>query len=88
MVLAAGSRLGLYEIVDPLGVGGMGEVYRARDTKLGRDVAIKVLPANLRTDPDRTTRFAREARAASSLNHPNIVTVYDKMARRSWSWSS
>ncbi|HKC24782.1 MAG TPA: protein kinase, partial [Thermoanaerobaculia bacterium] len=76
MPLSAGTRLGPYEIVSPLGAGGMGEVYRAKDTKLGRDVAIKVLPESLSADPERLTRFEREARALASLNHPNIVTVY------------
>src|SRR5262245_50193021 len=77
MSLAAGSRLGPYEVLAPLGAGGMGEVYRARDTRLGREVAIKVLPPALSSDPERLRRFEREARAASSLNHPNIVTIYD-----------
>src|SRR5499427_4631457 len=77
MTLAAGSRLGPYEVLAPLGAGGMGEVYRARDTRLGREVAIKVLPAGLASDPERLKRFEREARSASSLNHPNIVTIYD-----------
>src|ERR1700716_3490104 len=77
MTLSTGSRLGPYEIVGPLGAGGMGEVYRARDTRLGREVAIKVLPAALSSDPERLKRFEREARSASSLNHPNIVTIYD-----------
>jgi len=77
MPIAPGSRLGPYEIVAPLGSGGMGEVYKARDTRLGREVAIKVLPANRVSDPDRKARFIQEARAASSLNHPNIVTIYD-----------
>ena len=72
-----GARLGPYEILAPLGAGGMGEVYRARDTRLGRDVAIKVLPASLATDPERVRRFEQEARAASALNHPNIVVVFD-----------
>jgi serine/threonine protein kinase/Tol biopolymer transport system component len=75
--LAAGSRLGPYEILAPLGAGGMGEVYRARDTRLGREVAIKVLPPELSSDPERLLRFEQEARSASALNHPNIVTVYD-----------
>jgi len=73
----AGTRLGPYEIVSPLGAGGMGEVYRARDTRLGRDVAVKVLPASFSQDADRLRRFEQEARAASALNHPNILTIYD-----------
>lgn len=72
-----GSRLGPYEIVAPIGIGGMGEVYRGRDARLDRDVAVKVLPHDLAMDPDRQRRFAQEARAASALNHPNIVAVYD-----------
>jgi len=75
--LAAGSRLGPYEIVSPLGAGGMGEVYRARDTRLGREVAVKVLPADRLADQARRTRFVQEARAASALNHPHIVTIYE-----------
>ena len=71
------SRLGPYEILAPLGAGGMGEVYRARDTRLGRDVAIKVLPAGLSSDPERLQRFEQEARAAAALNHPNILALYD-----------
>src|SRR5512132_1051825 len=77
MSFAAGSRLGPYEILAPLGAGGMGEVYRARDPRLGRDVAIKVLPASFSADPDRLRRFEHEARAAGVLNHPNITAVYD-----------
>ncbi len=77
MTLAAGSKLGPYEIVAPLGAGGMGEVYRARDARLGREVAIKVLPASLSSDPERLRRFELEARAASALNHPNILSIYD-----------
>ncbi len=77
MTLQAATRLGPYEIVSALGAGGMGEVYRARDTRLERDVAIKVLPASYSRDPDRLRRFEQEARAASQLNHPNIVTVHD-----------
>src|SRR5262245_55149341 len=77
MPLAAGSRLGPYEILSPLGAGGMGEVYRARDPKLAREVAIKVLPADLAADSERLARFEKEARTASGLNHPNIVTIYE-----------
>ena len=77
MSLASGARLGPYEIVAPLGAGGMGEVYRAKDPRLGRDVAIKVLPASFSTDADRLRRFEQEARAAGLLNHPNITAVYD-----------
>src|SRR5580700_10126797 len=75
--LSAGAHLGNFEIAELLGRGGMGEVWRARDARLKRDVAIKVLPAGLARDPDRIARFEREARAASALNHPNIVAVYD-----------
>ena len=77
MSLSAGSRLGPYEIIGLLGSGGMGEVYRASDTRLGREVAIKVLPEGLASDRDRLERFEKEARSASSLNHPNIVTIHD-----------
>ena len=77
MSLSQGTRLGPFEILAPLGAGGMGEVYRARDTRLGREVAIKVLPDEFSADADRRTRFEQEARAASALNHPNIVTIYD-----------
>jgi len=76
MPLAAGTRLGPYEIVAPIGAGGMGEVYRARDTNLGREVAIKVLPAPLARDPERLARFQREAKVLASLNHPNIGHIY------------
>src|SRR5689334_5154942 len=76
MTLMPGARLGPYEILAPLGAGGMGEVYRARDTKLDRDVAIKVLPAALADDPERLARFEREAKVLASLNHPNIAQVY------------
>jgi eukaryotic-like serine/threonine-protein kinase len=77
MQLSAGGRLGPYEIVDLLGAGGMGVVYRARDSRLGREVAIKVLPDELSSDPGRLERFSREARAVAALNHPNILSVYD-----------
>jgi serine/threonine protein kinase/Tol biopolymer transport system component len=77
MTLSAGTRLGPYEIVAPLGAGGMGEVYRARDLRLGRDIAIKVLPSAFSADPERLIRFEHEARAAAALNHPNILSVYD-----------
>src|SRR5712692_9299367 len=77
MALSAGTRLGSYEIIAALGAGGMGEVYRARDPRLGRDVAIKVLPAAFNADPDRLHRFEQEARVAAALNHPNILTVHE-----------
>jgi serine/threonine protein kinase len=76
-MLAPGTALGTFAILGPLGAGGMGEVYRARDTKLGREVAIKVLPADLAGDPDRLARFGTEARAASALNHPNLITIHE-----------
>src|SRR5437588_4976388 len=77
MTISVGNRLGSYEVLAPLGAGGMGEVWRARDTRLGREVAIKVLPRELAADQDRLRRFEKEARSASALNHPNIVTIYD-----------
>ena len=77
MTLTPGSVIGSYEILGPLGAGGMGEVYRARDSRLGREVAIKVLPEDLSADTDRLKRFEKEARSASALNHPNIVTIYE-----------
>ena len=77
MAIAPGSRLGPYEVVSTLGAGGMGEVYRARDTRLERSVAIKVLPANLSSDPSRRQRLEREAKAISKLSHPHICTLHD-----------
>ena len=76
MDLTAGQYIGPYEIVSPLGAGGMGEVYRARDTKLKRDVALKILPAHVSRDVERLARFEREARVLASLNHPHIGTIY------------
>ena len=76
MALSAGTRLGPYEILAPLGAGGMGEVYRARDTKLGRDVAIKVLPEEFARDDERLARFEREAKLLASLNHPHIAAIH------------
>src|SRR6476660_10088876 len=77
MTLQPGTRIGSYEILAPLGAGGMGEVYRARDAKLDRDVAVKVLPAHLTADPDSLARFEREAKAVAALAHPNILSIYD-----------
>ena len=77
MLLTPGHRLGPYEILSPLGAGGMGEVYRAKDTRLGRDVAVKVLPTHLSEQPEIRARFEREAKTVSSLNHPNICTLFD-----------
>src|SRR6266581_3181857 len=77
MLLSSGTKLGPYEIQALLGAGGMGEVYRANDTRLGRTVAIKVLPSHLSSDPDRLHRFEREARAISQLQHPHICTLHD-----------
>ena len=76
MSLAPGTRLGVYEILSPLGAGGMGEVYRAHDGRLNRDVAIKVLPEIFTADPDRLARFTREAQTLARLNHPNIAAIY------------
>src|SRR5229473_8307406 len=86
MALANGTKLGSYEIVAPLGAGGMGEVYQAHDTKLGRDVAIKVLPEAFAHDPARLSRFQREAKMLASLNHPNIAAIYglEEDARRNY----
>src|SRR4026209_1675076 len=77
MSLSHGTTLGPYEILSPIGVGGMGEVYRARDPRLNREVALKVVPADRVGDDDRRRRFVQEAHAASALNHPHIVTIYE-----------
>jgi serine/threonine protein kinase len=77
MSLASGTRLGPYEIVALIGAGGMGEVYKARDTRLDRTVAIKVLPTDVAADPERRRRFEQEARAVSALNHPHICALFD-----------
>src|SRR5712692_323900 len=77
MTLAAGTKLGRYEIGSQLGAGGMGEVYLAQDTKLDRKVALKMLPADVAVHQDRMRRFVQEAKAASALNHPNIITIYE-----------
>src|SRR5512139_3727408 len=76
MSVKPGTKLGNYEIRSLVGAGGMGEVYRARDEDLGRDVAIKILPANVSDDPDRLRRFEQEAQAVGALNHPNILVIY------------
>src|SRR5438046_72670 len=77
MSIASGTKLGRYEIRSQLGAGGMGEVYLAQDTKLDRKVALKILPAEVAAHPDRMKRFVQEAKAASALNHPNIITIYE-----------
>ncbi len=77
MPLQPGTTLGPYEILSPIGAGGMGEVYKARDTRLDRTVAIKVLPEHVAADPDLKQRFEREAKTISSLNHPHICTIYE-----------
>src|SRR5689334_18569219 len=76
MPFTSGTRLGGYEILAPLGAGGMGEVYRARDVRLGREVALKVLPPAVAAEPERLSRFEHEARTVAALNHPNIVTLF------------
>src|ERR1700693_4861604 len=76
MPLSAGTKLGTHKVLAPIGAGGMGEVYQAHDTKLGRDVAIKMLPEAFAHDPDRLSRFQREAKMLAALNHPNIATIY------------
>src|ERR1700691_4923329 len=77
MALTAGTKLGPYEIIAPIGAGGMGEVFRARDTRLGREVALKILPESFSRDADRLRRFEQEARAVAALNHPNILSIHD-----------
>ena len=81
MSLTPGLRIGVYEVTGLLGAGGMGEVYQARDTKLDRDVALKVLPQAFTSDPDRLARFEREAKVLASLNHPNIGPTYLRVER-------
>ena len=76
MSIETGTRVGVYEVLSPLGAGGMGEVYRARDTKLNRDVALKILPPEFAVDADRLARFKREALAQASLDHPNMGAIY------------
>ncbi len=92
MAIEAGTRLGPYEIVSLIGKGGMGEVYRAHDTRLDRDVAVKVLPAGLGEDSSFQKRFEREAKTISQLQHPNVCTLYDvgglRTASTIWSWST
>ena len=92
MALTHGTRLGVYQVTAQIGEGGMGEVYRARDTKLNRDVAIKILPDAFASDPDRLARFTREAQTLASLNHPNIAHIYGLeesggVRASSWNWS-
>src|SRR4051794_37400854 len=77
MTLASGTRLGPYEIQSLLGIGGMGEVYRARDSRLAREVALKILPESFARDHDRLRRFEQESRAVAALNHPNILAIHD-----------
>jgi len=77
VTLSSGAHLGPYEILAPIGAGGMGEVYRARDPRLGRDVAIKVIPAGLSGSADRVRRFEQEARAAGAVSHPNVCAIFD-----------
>ena len=90
--MLTGRRIGVYQIHTLLGAGGMGEVYRARDTRLGRDVAFKILPRAFTADPDRLARFEREARVLASLNHPHIGAIYGSKTgtastRWFWNWS-
>src|SRR6476469_7163381 len=87
MTLTAGTRLGPYEVLAPLGAGGMGEVYRARHATLDREVAVKVLPAHLTSNPDALARFDREAKAVASLSHPNILSIFDFVTHNGVSYS-
>src|SRR5262245_2485652 len=87
MSLCTGTRLGRYEILAPIGAGGMGEVYKARDTRLGRDVALKVLPEHLAQNPAALSRFEREAKVVAALSHPNILALYDVGAEHGVSFS-
>jgi serine/threonine protein kinase len=82
MALHAGTRLGAYEVLSLLGPGGMGEVYRARDTRLDREVAVKVLTADRVSDADRRRHFVQDAQPASALSHPRIITIYDRVGQR------
>src|SRR5713101_4410750 len=77
MTITVGTRLGPYEVLGPIGAGGMGEIWRARDTRLGRDVAVKVLPERVAQDPEALARFEREAKAVAALNHPHILALFD-----------
>ena len=86
MALAPGTRLGVYEVTAQIGAGGMGEVYRARDTKLHRDVALKILPEVFAHDPERLARFQREAQVLAALNHPNIAQIYGLERQTSARW--
>ncbi len=88
MSLRIGARIGAYEVTAPIGAGGMGQVFRARDTRLGRDVALKVLPPDFAADPERLARFKREAQLLASLNHPHIAAIYGFDRRRLWSSST
>ena len=86
MTLATGTRLGAYEVISPLGAGGMGEVYRARDTRLDREVAVKVLSDHLAADATALSRFEREAKAVAALSHPNILAIHDFSREGATSW--
>ena len=88
VTLEAGARLGTFKVLSPLGAGGMGEVYRAHDTELGREVALKLLPESLAKDPERLARLKREARTLASLNHPGIATVHEIGEAEGTSWES